>query len=253
MMIKRTLCLALLAAMTLTGCDETGDELSAQDHEALTDEALGTPEELIDPNAPMPEDEGPVDTADVRDGASEDFAAERSPAGANLSAVPWTISPASSCLNNSDCGSGERCDPVWLGEFTGFRCVGECSSDADCNQGEDCGADGFCEVLIKGDWDFCQFGGCQRGHGDCDSSSDCEGSLSCMNNIGSTWGYSSTVDVCDYAPGSGNFCSSAHPCGVGQGDCDSNAQCGFGLLCKDNRGGEFGFASWVDVCLLPWQ
>jgi len=251
MMIKRTLCLALLAAMTLTGCDETGDELSAQDHEALTDEALGTPEELIDPNAPMPEDEGPVG----RDRVDADgLAADVDPAAAVPSNVPWTISPAPTCLNDSQCSGSDICEPIAHPDGPVARCVGPCWSDADCDQGEECGGDGYCEVLLKGDWDFCENGGCMRGHGDCDYDSDCNGSLSCVRNIGTAWGYpTNSRAVCDYPGGHANYCSSAHPCGYGQGDCDLNSQCGFGLVCKDNRGGTFGFPGWVDVCLFPWQ
>ena len=74
-----------------------------------------------------------------------------------------------------------------------------------------------------------------------------------MTDNGPAWSYGSGVDVCDFPAGHASYCSSAHPCVGGQGDCDSNSQCAFGLVCKDNRGAQFGFASWVDVCLLPWQ
>ncbi len=245
-----TLYAALLSVALLSGCDDTEPRPTAQQHEALTDELLPSPEALVDPNAELPEDEGAVE---VDHEHADTLRAENDPVGANPSAVPWTISPAPECSVNTDCGFSERCDPISTGGSGERRCVGASSTDAECDLGEQCGAGGYCVVLGKGDWDFCESGGCERGHGDCDDTADCEGSLSCMNNIGAAWGYSSGDDVCDYPAGHANYCSAAHPCGGSQGDCDSNAQCAFGLVCKDNRGPEFGFASWVDVCLPLWQ
>ena len=51
------------------------------------------------------------------------------------------------------------------------------------------------------------------------------------------------------ALGSNDFCMLNGPCGLGQGDCDSDAECQPGLSCLDDRGAEFGFAPIVDVCL----
>lgn len=37
-------------------------------------------------------------------------------------------------------------------------------------------------------------------------------------------------------------------CDEGQGDCDSDAECKFGLTCSENVGPEYGFEEGVDVC-----
>ncbi len=38
------------------------------------------------------------------------------------------------------------------------------------------------------------------------------------------------------------------PCGVGQGDCDGDSECGPGLFCANNIGAQFGFSPNIDVC-----
>ncbi len=49
--------------------------------------------------------------------------------------------------------------------------------------------------------------------------------------------------------GGWDYCMPDTPCGAGQGDCDSNADCQAGLGCVHDVGGWFGFNSIVDVCL----
>lgn len=245
--MKKLLTSAALLALAsgLVACDEYPDEPTPEQLEELTDAELLSADELIDPNAPEPEDEGPVHPA------ANSLRAESDVQGANPEAVPWTISPGTTCLNNSQCPSGMRCDPVAIPDATVAFCVGSCNTDADCQEGEACGGDGFCDVLLKGDWDFCKNGGCMRGHGDCDVDADCTGNLTCIQNNGAEWGYGSTRDVCDYPPGHANYCSNTHPCGAGEGDCDTGwgkHECGFGLWCNQDRGPLYGFASWVDVC-----
>ena len=251
MMIKRTLFLALFAtATTLTACDEPGDDLSPEDYAALSDDERAEYEDRIEAERG---DGGTDEDASVQDAAAGDLAIELEPLAANPANVAPILSPASSCLSSSQCSGDEACRVV-VGASAGIRrCVGTCWDDADCNQGEVCGVDNYCEVLVKGDWDFCVNGGCGRGQGDCAVDADCTGSLLCRQNIGASWDYASGVDVCDYPAGHAHYCSSVHPCGYGQGDCDSNADCNFGLVCKNARGGDFGFSSWVGVCLYPWQ
>ena len=49
--------------------------------------------------------------------------------------------------------------------------------------------------------------------------------------------------------GATDYCNSpANTCGVGEGDCDSNAQCAAGLICAPNNGPKFGFPNGWDVC-----
>ena len=45
------------------------------------------------------------------------------------------------------------------------------------------------------------------------------------------------------------FCSSSYPCGEGQGDCDSDADCNAGLKCSDNCPSLLGFDPAVDCCI----
>jgi RHS repeat-associated protein len=52
------------------------------------------------------------------------------------------------------------------------------------------------------------------------------------------------------ANGQSDYCNdSAHKCDVGEGDCDSNAQCVSGLVCVSGYGPRYGLASNVDVCM----
>ena len=51
--------------------------------------------------------------------------------------------------------------------------------------------------------------------------------------------------------GDGTYCNDIFTCGVGEGDCDRDADCDDGLYCADNTGGNYGFASWVDTCEAP--
>lgn len=47
-----------------------------------------------------------------------------------------------------------------------------------------------------------------------------------------------------------SFCSSAHRCQVGFGDCDSDAECVSGTHCGSNNGADFGYLdSNIDVCV----
>ncbi len=48
-----------------------------------------------------------------------------------------------------------------------------------------------------------------------------------------------------------NFCSSECPCGLNQGDCDSDADCAVGLRCASDVGAQFGMPADYDVCRPP--
>jgi hypothetical protein len=48
---------------------------------------------------------------------------------------------------------------------------------------------------------------------------------------------------------SATFCSTSHPCGAGEGDCDSDAECKSGLSCRSNTGPTVGLPADYDVCL----
>lgn len=49
--------------------------------------------------------------------------------------------------------------------------------------------------------------------------------------------------------GGWDYCMPDTRCGVGEGDCDNNADCQSGLGCVHNVGSWFGFQDDVDVCL----
>ncbi|MBN1607616.1 MAG: hypothetical protein JW940_13345, partial [Polyangiaceae bacterium] len=52
------------------------------------------------------------------------------------------------------------------------------------------------------------------------------------------------------ANGDTDFCNApAAPCAVGEGDCDSNAQCETGLICGKDNGLNFGMGATHDVCV----
>ncbi len=44
------------------------------------------------------------------------------------------------------------------------------------------------------------------------------------------------------------YCSASCPCGAGEGDCDTNADCKTGLVCARDVGTHYGVKSTVDVC-----
>lgn len=115
-------------------------------------------------------------------------------------------------------------------------------------------------------WGFCSTNEpCDVGEGDCDSDAECKGFLICNHSSLSvdSYGAPSTGDVCTppfsalndgsvgcTGNGSWNRCLAADcPCGVGSGDCDSDAECGGGLLCGEENGPAVGFTSTMDVCV----
>ncbi len=147
-----------------------------------------------------------------------------------------------------------------------FAGQGDCDSDAECDSGLVCSQDvgasyGFasnidvCEAVsgsVPGDYDYCSSSDpCSEGEGDCDSDSECGSGLVCAQNVGASYGWASNVDVCEAAgpvPGDYDYCSSSDPCSEGEGDCDSDSECASGLVCAQNVGASYGWASNVDVC-----
>lgn len=55
----------------------------------------------------------------------------------------------------------------------------------------------------------------------------------------------------DPASAATGFCSVACPCTVGEGDCDGDDECAYGLECATDRGAEYGLPSNYEVCLKP--
>ena len=113
------------------------------------------------------------------------FVASRPPAG------DWDY-----CVDYGPCEAGE----------------GDCDEDSECGVGLACVANvgasyGFggqvdvCEAapsLPVGDWDYCvDQGPCGAGEGDCDSDRECASGLQCVANVGASYGFGATVDVCE--------------------------------------------------------
>jgi hypothetical protein len=115
-------------------------------------------------------------------------------------------------------------------------------------------ADG-CHDGAPGDAVFCTADcPCDVGEGDCDNDAECASGLSCTPNVGATYGFEASTDVCEptcassLVNGDGAYCSPECPCDAGQGDCDNDAECGDGLVCVMNVGATFGLDPSTDVC-----
>ena len=85
-----------------------------------------------------------------------------------------------------DCDSNSECQ-------TGFVCT----HNVGANYGFGSGVD-VCEGPSLGQAGYCQlFGPCADGEGDCNSNSDCQSGLTCVHNVGATYGWPAGVDVCE--------------------------------------------------------
>ncbi|MEM6455646.1 MAG: serine protease [Acidobacteriota bacterium] len=56
---------------------------------------------------------------------------------------------------------------------------------------------------------------------------------------------------CRWPDGHASFCRDCGPCRDGEGDCDGNGECIAGTTCENDVGPNYGWASWVDVCVRP--
>lgn len=116
---------------------------------------------------------------------------------------------------------------------------------------------------------FCTQGGdvdpicpCMWGEGDCDADHDCGGSLVCQTDSGAAVGLPAHYEICVYPARPGcatyrqdlvnwSFCSTACPCDLGQGDCDSDSECLGGLVCRTDMAAQFGKPAGFGVCVQP--
>jgi hypothetical protein len=111
-----------------------------------------------------------------------------------------------------------------------------------------------CGSSANGGWHFCSAAcPCDAGEGDCDGTDECATGLTCVKNIGATYGWDPDVDVCEAtchpsANGGFHYCSASCPCTAGEGDCDSNSECMPGLTCVKDVGPRYGWDEDVDVC-----
>lgn len=128
-----------------------------------------------------------------------------------------------------------------------------------------------CQVFDKNDpsTNFCTQGGatgpicpCMWGEGDCDDDHDCGGSLVCQTDSGAAVGLPANFEICVYPARPGcetyrqdlvdwSFCTAECPCDLGQGDCDSDADCLGTLVCRTDMAAQFGKPAGFGVCVLP--
>ena len=170
------------------------------------------------------------------------------------------VSSAKSILGDfGDCTSSNQC-----GEDEG-----DCDNDDQCEGNLKCGTNncrsslGFPRLFdccYNEEEDFCTIDSpCGINEGDCDYTKSnykpthedkhntCQDGLLCgFNNCP----HNSSVDCC-YAPVAGeeDFCLSGIPCGVDDGDCDSDEECGDNLYCGSNNCPDtLGFQNGADCC-----
>ena len=119
--------------------------------------------------------------------------------------------------------------------------------------GYDSGVD-CCYNFTVGDPNFCTVDSpCGLNQGDCDSNSECQNNLFCgTNNCPESLGFEAEIDCCsmEIYNGDENYCSTLNPCGVNEGDCDSNNECQTNLFCDtaNSCSASLGFASDVNCC-----
>jgi hypothetical protein len=169
----------------------------------------------------------------------------------------WDVCAGSHCANGTIDG-----------DETSVDCGGSCGTCPTCVGAP--GAANFCDNCL-----------CSSGQGDCDSSAECAAGLACGTDNGPVFGLPTGYDVCvaphctngtlDAADGEtsideGGACGTRGSCNgtlgatdycfgckcaSGEGDCDSNAECGSGLTCAVDNGPKFGLPAGYDVCVPP--
>jgi hypothetical protein len=78
-----------------------------------------------------------------------------------------------------------------------------------------------------------------------------DGGYSCTSTTTGTIDPSDFIDdhrTWSSANGDWSYCTEDSPCFEGQGDCDSDAECGDGLSCVLDVGADYGLDSGVDIC-----
>ena len=169
----------------------------------------------------------------------------------NLISCDWWfwIGDFGNCTVNNPCGEDEA----------------DCHHDGECKEGHKCGTnncrsslgfESFYDCCYSLEEDFCTIENpCGADEGDCDSNFACLDGLNCgLNNCPASLGYAPDVDCCyEVSIGDDDFCTTdTNPCGVNEGDCDSNDECQTNLICDTaNSCPEYlGFAPDVNCCSL---
>ena len=150
------------------------------------------------------------------------------------------------CTSNNACGEDE----------------GDCDHDYQCKDNHKCGNnncrsslgfESYYDCCYGTEEDFCTTNNpCNIDEGDCDSHEVCQDNLICgLNNCPDSLGHDPDVDCCYNATvGDEHFCTADNPCGLNEGDCDSNNECETKLICNtaDSCPASLGFASDVNCC-----
>jgi len=118
------------------------------------------------------------------------------------------------------------------------------------------GGSGSCHSGSNGGWSYCSTScPCNAGEGDCDSNAECAAGLTCASNVGASYGWASSMDVCQGPSGSAGGSSCQGACGgaAASGGCYCDSVCAqYGDCCADysqycgggsSPGGSSGFAS----------
>lgn len=227
----------ILLAELSSGCDDVDAAADPVELESAEEEQAQLLNSL-DPDVPVPPDEGPVvhDSNSARAGVAT---------FADLATPPEKLYVASPCPTGVSCPTG-MCDRrvVFEGRdsVTQILCMAACDDVGDCNAGETCGDNGFCSVVYEGSLDYCVNEPCAWGEGDCDSDDECTGVLQCLHQPG--------VDHCGLPPGHYDYCrEKPGGCVTGEGDCDRDSECRFSAhVCRQNIGSLMGFPNDVDLC-----
>lgn len=133
---------------------------------------------------------------DLEGGSSSTFGALRE--AGQVYGVSFSVAPQ---LGDADyCGGGYLCG---IGE-------GDCDATSECSAGLECFHDVGSAYGFTSLTDVCELPEghsgkctpdhpCREGSGDCDTNADCMGGLSCVHDVGASYGLASWVDVCGWA------------------------------------------------------
>jgi hypothetical protein len=191
------------------------------------------------------------------------------PAATNICVTPGF---GGGCQGGSQCDAG-FCRP----ECPCLEGQGDCLNDRQCAEGLKCepfvglsyGCDAWDSICVFGlkncDPDYCSTSNrCHIGRGDCDSNAECHDGLICRQDVGAEYGCDDpSIDICDLDPNLDNggcqggsqcdlgFCDSNCPCYEGQGQCDTDADCSYLLVCRVDENNIDGCGSTADMCMLP--
>ena len=148
------------------------------------------------------------------------------------------------CDDDSECLPGLDCQHNIGAQYGWDPGVDVCTCQSDCT----------CHSGPLGSGTYCRSDcPCDVGEGDCDSDSQCLPGLKCVEGAGPDYGWPAHISVCEDTchpsrPGGWEYCSPDCPCGPGEGDCDSSADCLPGLTCVGQAGAEYGWHPAVGVC-----